>query len=38
MDLAICFVICILFGIKINIDNLARELSKIRKILEEMEK
>ena len=38
MDLAICFVICILVGIMVNIGNVARELSKIRKILEEKEK
>lgn len=38
MDLAICCVICILVGIMININNLARELSEIIKILEEKEK
>lgn len=35
MDLAICFVAFVLIGIMVSIDNIAKELSKIRKILEE---
>lgn len=38
MDLAICLVVFILIGIMVSIDNVAKELSKIRKILEEKEK
>lgn len=37
MDLAICLVVFILIGIMVSIDNVAKELSKIRKILEEKE-
>lgn len=38
MDLAICFVaFVVLIGIMVSIDNIAKELSKIRKILEEKE-
>ena len=37
MDLAICFVAFVLIGIMVSIDNIAKELSKIRKILEETE-
>lgn len=37
MDLAICFVAFVLIGIMVSIDNIAKELSKIRKILEEKE-
>ena len=37
MDLAICFVAFVLIGIMVSIDNIAKELSKIRKILEENE-
>lgn len=35
MVLAICFVVFILAGIKVSIDNVTKELSKIRKLLEE---
>lgn len=38
MDLAISFIIFVLIGIMVSIDNVAKELSKIRKILEEKEK
>lgn len=38
MVLAICFVAFILIGITVSIGNVAKELSKIRKILEEKEK
>lgn len=37
MDLAICFVAFVLIEIMVSIDNIAKELSKIRKILEEKE-
>ena len=37
MDLTICFVAFVLIGIMVSIDNIAKELSKIRKILEEKE-
>ena len=37
MDLAMCLMTLILGAIKVSIDNLTRELSKIRKILEEKE-
>lgn len=37
MDLSICLVAFILIGIMVSIDNVAKELSKIRKILEEKE-
>ena len=37
MDLAICFMSLILVGIIVSIDNLTKELSKIRKLLEEKE-
>ncbi len=35
MVLAICFVVFILAGIMVSIDNVTKELSKIRKLLEE---
>lgn len=38
MDLAIFFIIFVLIGIMVSIDNVAKELSKIRKCLEEKEK
>lgn len=38
MDFAMCLLILILVAIMANIGNLARELSKIRKILEGKEK
>ena len=38
MGLTICFVAFILIGIMVSIDNVAKELSEIRKILEEKEK
>lgn len=37
MELAICFMSFILVGIIVSIDNLTKELSKIRKLLEEKE-
>lgn len=37
MDLAICFILFILAGIMVNIDNVTKELTKIRKLLEEKE-
>lgn len=37
MDLEICFVAFVLIGIMVSIDNIAKELSKIRKILEDKE-
>lgn len=37
MDLAICFMVLILAGIKVSIDNVTEELTKIRKLLEEKE-
>lgn len=38
MILAICFMTFVLVGIIVSIDDVSRELSKIRKILEEKEK
>lgn len=38
MILAICFMTFVLIGIIVSIDDVSRELSKIRKILEEKEK
>lgn len=35
MELSICFMAFILVGIIVSIDNLTKELSKIRKLLEE---
>lgn len=37
MDLAICFILFILAGIMVNIGNVTKELTKIRKLLEEKE-
>lgn len=37
MDLAICLMVFLLVGIMVNIDNVTKELSKIRKLLEEKE-
>ena len=37
MDLAICFILFILAEIMVNIDNVTKELTKIRKLLEEKE-
>ena len=37
MELAICFMVLILAGIMVNIDNVTKELTKIRKLLEEKE-
>lgn len=37
MDLAICFILIILAGIMVNIDNVTKELTIIRKHLEEKE-
>lgn len=38
MDLSMCLMILILGAIKLSINDLTKELSKIRKILEEKEK
>lgn len=37
MDLAISFIVLILAVIMVNIDNVTKELTKIRKLLEEKE-
>lgn len=37
MELAICFMVLILAGIMVSIDNVTKELTKIRKLLEEKE-
>ena len=37
MDLAICLMVFLLAGIMVNIDNVTKELTKIRKLLEEKE-